>query len=427
MEYNDGSIDNDLTGVHFRNGRYDLLDGSFVPRSWKADAPMITRVIDYDYVRYDNIQEKLELFHSLVMTKIYREPEVVMYVSSVMGRALLGDISSCDLLFFYGSGSNGKTTVCNLLRKTLGPDYCFSIAPSGLDGREANWTASNITKTHRYIFWDEPKADTKKSASFFKTVCNGRIETRAFRSDKTETKETRAKMFLTAYKIILFDSEDDGSLERRFHYYRCKNRFVSNEADVDEANFVYLGSEIGNENYKLSDEDKLVVFEYFAYFARMPLISRPTDCVVTASKLYDLAKLVKYSFVKDGISMVCFDDFYRLVMKVFTFHVHDEKSEKKIIKQLEALGLVYNPQKMAVDANKQKKKKVLCGVAWRAEGLQMLKAETINFDFSELPDEPAFHVEAPSVDEFLALSTLEDENRDYWRAMKSDDEDNDSL
>jgi hypothetical protein len=427
LEYNDENIDNDLSGVHFRNGRYDLRDGSFAPRSWGADAPMITRVIDYDYAKYDDIQEKLEIFHSLVMTKIYREPEVLKYVSSVMGRALLGNISSCDLLFFYGSGSNGKTTVCNLLRKTLGPDYCFSIAPSGLDGREANWTASNITKTHRYIFWDEPKADTKKSASFFKAVCNGRIETRAFRTDKTETREIRAKMFITANKIILFASEEDGGLERRFHYYRCKNRYVSSEADVDEANFVYLGSEIGNENYVLSDADKLVIFEYFAYFARMPLMTRSTDYIVTASKLYDLAKLVKYSFVKDGISMVCFDDFYRLIAKVFPFHIHDAKAEKNIIKQLEALGLVYNPQKMAVDVNKQKKKKVLRGVAWRPEGLQMLQAETINFVFSELPDEPAFHFEAPSVDEFLTLNTLEEENRDYWRAVKGDDEDNDSL
>jgi len=129
----------------------------------------------------------------------------------------------------------------------------------------------------------------------------------------------------------------------------------------------------------------------------------------------------------DGISMVCFDDFYRLITKVFPFHIHDEKAEKSIVKQLEALGLVYNPQKMAVDVNKQKKKKVLCGVAWRPEGIQVLQAETIDFDFSELPDEPAFHVEAPSVDEFLTLSTLEEENRDYWRAVKGDDEDNDSL
>jgi hypothetical protein len=89
----------------------------------------------------------------------------------------------------------------------------------------------------------------------------------------------------------------------------------------------------------------------------MPLKSRPANYILTTSKLNDLAKLVKNSFVKDGISIVCFDDFYRLIMKVFPFHVHKEKSEKEIIKQLEVLVLVFNPQKMTVDVNKQKKRK----------------------------------------------------------------------
>jgi hypothetical protein len=53
---------------------------------------------------------------------------------------------------------------------------------------------------------------------------NGRIEARVFRSGRTETREIRAKMFITANKIILFNSEEDGGLERRFHYYRCRNR-----------------------------------------------------------------------------------------------------------------------------------------------------------------------------------------------------------
>lgn len=81
-----------------------------------------------------------------------------------------------------------------------------------------------------------------------------------------------------------------------------------------------------------------------------------------------------------------------------------------------------------MDVNKQKQKKVLCGVTWRPEGLQMLKATTIDFVFSELPDEPAFHVEeVPCTEEFDIDNTLDIDNRDYWRAVKGDEEEYNSL
>jgi hypothetical protein len=58
----------------------------------------------------------------------------------------------------------------------------------------------------------------------------------------------------------------------------------------------------------------------------------------------------------------------------------------------------------------------------------MLKATTIDFVFSELLGEPAFHVEEVLwIEEFDIDNTLDNEDRDYWRAVKGDEEEYDSL
>jgi hypothetical protein len=382
-------LDQDRTGIHFQNGRFDLLNGTFEERNiLHVDGPMITKTADCIYVPIPDelFLPRMQGFHGF-LSNIFREPDVLQYVSSVMGRALLGDVLSCDLLFLYGEGSNGKSTVVNLIQKTLGSNYCFTIASNGLESTEANWTATNITPTHRYLIWDEPVPHTKKSSGFFKGVCNGKLKARKMHQGNSETYPIYAKMFVTANNYITFDSGDaevDGGIRRRLFYYRCKNRFTTERPDPD--NFVYPADPIGQDTTELSLDQKMVIFHYFAYYARLPLFPRPSLQVMVADQLCDLPKLVRYALIPDANETVSSADFHRLVDKIFKFKIN-KKQEATTIKALEDLNICYDSSKFKNTLQGTKKNGILVGVKWSHWAL-----DAFNFRgdlyFSELPQEP---------------------------------------
>src|SRR5262249_44971056 len=58
-------------------------------------------------------------------------PAVVGYMRRFLGYCLTGDVREHLLTFLWGDGSNGKSTLIEVIQAVVGPDYC-GPAPDGL-------------------------------------------------------------------------------------------------------------------------------------------------------------------------------------------------------------------------------------------------------------------------------------------------------
>src|SRR5207249_201837 len=54
---------------------------------------------------------------------------LIDYLRRIIGYGLTGDVREDALFLFYGTGSNGKTTLLNAIRGAIGGDYAHEAAP----------------------------------------------------------------------------------------------------------------------------------------------------------------------------------------------------------------------------------------------------------------------------------------------------------
>jgi hypothetical protein len=171
------SLDNDSTGLHFLNGRLDLLSLEF---SQREPRHFITKVLNYNYVIPQDLNaEALKMLASL--KQYFVEDEALVYFLSMIGKSLRGgNVKDCVLFYFYGEGSCGKTSFLNLLKNAF-DSLIYHMASSSLDSKaEANNTFNGILLYHRFMFWNEP-TPAKKMSSAVKTLCDGVVPTRQLR------------------------------------------------------------------------------------------------------------------------------------------------------------------------------------------------------------------------------------------------------
>jgi putative DNA primase/helicase len=63
------------------------------------------------------------------LQRVQPDPEISAYLRRRAGYSMTGDVGEQDLVFFHGSGANGKTTFVSVLMDTLGPDFSKQAAP----------------------------------------------------------------------------------------------------------------------------------------------------------------------------------------------------------------------------------------------------------------------------------------------------------
>jgi phage/plasmid-associated DNA primase len=183
----------------------------------------ITRCIDYDYVPFPS----QEAWHTAMvdiekfLLQIIREPDVLNSIAFTIAKSLVnGNVKACDLLYLYGGC--GKSTIFQLLRKTLTDVYVYEIASDAFDtSGEAQRAINGITSTHRILVWNEPDPTKKKKSSFIKQLCDGVVTVKKLYHDGNFKKVVHAKLFITANNLVEFDTQDTG-VTRRLNYYNFK-------------------------------------------------------------------------------------------------------------------------------------------------------------------------------------------------------------
>ncbi len=107
------------------NGLVDLRTGKL--REEKPD----DRITKHSPVSFDPAAT-CPIFEKFLQTIFPGKPEMSGYVQKMMGYSLTGDISEHRIFCHYGKGSNGKTTLFEIIRLLLG-DYAVNIPFSALE------------------------------------------------------------------------------------------------------------------------------------------------------------------------------------------------------------------------------------------------------------------------------------------------------
>jgi hypothetical protein len=276
------NFDQDFQALHFKNGRMDLQSNKF---SARVPEHLITDCIDYDFVTLEeeeNESEELTRFKNEVkaeivqlrnaMKQIYPEEGVLEYISwYIANYCINGNVARAnqELLFLYGEGGTGKSTILGLLKRALGTSMVYSLATTALDNKTlANKAVQGIESTHRILHCNEPNPNGKKNSSTVKSIADGEMSYTIAHRGGNYTKQINATLIITSNWLLDFDSSviDDTGLNRRILYYRHKNKFVRRDGPlghtIDNLR-VFEAQAWGTEGVVLTHQQKLAVIYLF--------------------------------------------------------------------------------------------------------------------------------------------------------------------
>ena len=184
------ALDRDSMLLNCPNGTLELRTGKL--REHRRE-DLVTKLCPVDY--YADAQCPLFL---TVLDKIFaRNDELIGYVQRLLGYCLTGDVSEQILAIWWGTGSNGKSTLLNLVLEMLGEDYAIKGAPDLLVAKNtAHPTERADLLGKRLVASIETEESQRLAESLVKDLTGGdRQRARRMREDFWE--------FTPTHKLIL--------------------------------------------------------------------------------------------------------------------------------------------------------------------------------------------------------------------------------
>ncbi len=220
-------IDQNKELLGFDNGVYDLNTMEF--RNGRS-SDYVSMSTGYDYIYYEKTNQKYIDLMSLI-SQILPEPETRHFTLKSIASCLDGHNKDENFYIWSGknaSGGNGKSTLMELLTKTLG-EYAIDSPVSLITRKRESANSPNSAlaaiRNKRVVIMQEPSSNDQIQVDIMKTLTGGdRISTRDLNSTQIEFKP-HAKYFLACNKIPSI-SDIDGGVIRRLKITEFVSRFV---------------------------------------------------------------------------------------------------------------------------------------------------------------------------------------------------------
>jgi putative DNA primase/helicase len=132
--------------------------------------------------------------------------EIIAYVQRLLGYCLTGDVSEQILPIFHGSGSNGKSTLLNVILEMLGTDYAIkgSMDLLMVKRSETHPTERADLFGKRLVCCMESEENRRLAESLVKELTGGdRIRARRMREDFWEFKPTHKIILCTNHRPVI--------------------------------------------------------------------------------------------------------------------------------------------------------------------------------------------------------------------------------
>jgi P4 family phage/plasmid primase-like protien len=304
-------IDQNKSLIGFENGIYDL---SIMEFRKGTSSDYVSMSTGYEYIHYSsNHPFYIELYE--LICKILPHKDVRDFTLKSLASCLDGYIRDENFYIYSGknnTGGNGKSTITDLLLKSLGDYACVSpvslITSKRESANSANSALANILNK-RAVIMQEPESNEMIQAGVMKALTGGdRISTRELHSSQMEFKP-HAKFFMCCNKIPAISDVDGGTI-RRLKITEFSSRFVENPSDE------YLSQ--GIHEYKIDKDLKSKLDNYKSVFMCILLDLyklytkeglEPPVSVLKVTKKYENDNNIIKQFIDENIVLGSRQDF----------------------------------------------------------------------------------------------------------------------
>jgi len=218
-------LDENTNIMGFKNGVYDFSTGIF--RKGRPE-DYVTMSVGYDFPETASIKTINQV------RKVFADP----FETDAMAHYILSVIASCmdgrrrfqEYYIWTGRGSNGKSTIQELLMQTFG-DYAkpIDVAFWTKSRRETGGALPELAdkKGVRFVFSNEPEASDKIQVSKIKEVTGGERITARKLYQQPITYRPQFGIFILCNDLPEL-SKHDGGIERRTRVLPFKHQFRQN-------------------------------------------------------------------------------------------------------------------------------------------------------------------------------------------------------
>ncbi len=201
-------LDADPWAFNVSNGTIDLRTGELHPHN---QADLITKLASVEYAP----EARAEVFEAFLLEIMDGRVDLVRFIQRAVGYSMTGHVSEHVLLFLYGLGANGKSTLFNVLLRLFG-DYAKQSEPELLMRKrgESHPTGIADLKGARLVVTSEIDAGRRMAESLVKQLTGGdRIKARYMRQDFFEFEPSHTLWLMANHKPVVTGT--DAAIWRR--------------------------------------------------------------------------------------------------------------------------------------------------------------------------------------------------------------------
>ncbi|KAJ3317604.1 hypothetical protein HDV06_001367 [Boothiomyces sp. JEL0866] len=204
--------------LSFKNGVYDLSQDTFRER---LPEDYLTIEIDYNFTRTTDYQKQLDLVYSM-----FEDNDTRDYILKILATCIIGKRVFEEFFVFSGVGRNGKSTIENIMKKSLGP-YANSMNPNFFCEKAVSSACAlpeiDSCKYKRGLFMAEPDEKSTFNSGKIKQFTGKEITTRTI-FEKPEAWEILFTIVFSCNNIPKFD-DTTFAFKRRVRIIRFPFRF----------------------------------------------------------------------------------------------------------------------------------------------------------------------------------------------------------
>ena len=248
--------------ITFKNGIYDIKTETFKKDIEPKD--YISKSLNFNYEEYNNFSkskkdnfDKNKKFILEELKKVCNYDDSHLdYIMTLIGYMMTGDATKHQIFtFMLGQGGNGKTFLINLLHKIM--DCYVEDCDSKVleEGFEKQHKFYGKFGSNRIVYFNEMRKNKKISSGIVKTLADGKTLNFEVLFGTEMTIDMLAKPILICNPPLVFDSDMDGGVSRRYTHLQHNSHFSE---DYTEDNFINkkfiadesISNKIINEYYK---------------------------------------------------------------------------------------------------------------------------------------------------------------------------------
>lgn len=296
-------IDQNKDLIGFDNGVFDLVQMEF-RRGTSSD--YVSLSTGYEYIPLKKT-DKLYIELMQLLEKILPYEDVRDFTLKSLASCLDGHIRDENFYIFSGknnTGGNGKSTLMDLLLKSLGDYACVSPVSLVTAKREsassANSALANI-RNKRAVIMQEPESNEMIQAGIMKALTGGdRISTRELHSSQMEFKP-HAKFFMCCNKIPAI-SDLDGGVVRRLKITEFVSRFVEEPSEDNKSQGIHefkIDKDLKSKLDSYNSVFMCILLDYYKLYKTEGLI--PPPAVLKVTKKYENDNNTIKQFIDENI------------------------------------------------------------------------------------------------------------------------------